>query len=90
MGPLPLPLVRGGREDPTQGSSRVGPVLGRGLGGCPGGCVSGPVWGGVGVRLFGVVRGDVVALLGAAGGVVVAVLGEPTRLSTTHEPKGYA
>ena len=50
---------------------RVGPVgggwVGVGLWGCPGGCVSGPVWGGVGVRLFGVVRCDMVAVLGAAG-----------------------
>ena len=30
--PPPNCLVRGGREDPTTGSSRVGPVLVRGLG----------------------------------------------------------
>ena len=33
MGPLPLPLVGGGREDPTGGYSRVGGCWVRGLGG---------------------------------------------------------
>ena len=70
-------LVRGGREDPTRGSSRV-------VGGW---CVW---WGGVGGGLSGTARADVVGVLGTAGGVVVAVLGAPTRSSTTHEPKGYA
>ena len=32
MGPLPLALVGGGREDPTRGSSRVGGCWLRGLG----------------------------------------------------------